>query len=710
MSVCLCMIVKDAGPGFNQVLMSNLPYFDEWCILDTGSTDGTQEVIKNVLKYKKGTLYEEPFVNFKVSRNRCLDLANTSSEYIMMLDDTYIIQGDLKSFLLENHEADSYSLMVKSHDVEYFSNRILKNKNLRYIYTIHEIIEPNLNVMIPNDRVWIIDTNSDYMTKRTNDRKLFDLKLLLEEYENNPDDPRSLYYIAQTYSCIDDYENKAKYFEMRVNHPQDGYIEEKVDAYFELARTYNFNLNKPWDLCLETYIKAYNLNPKRPDSLYFIGIHYYFEKDYEKAYYYFKRAYELGYPIDCQYSLKPTLSFHFVPYFLTEICYYMNDTIIGEESAIFFLKNNEPNTIVSNWLNIHRQMNKMGPLSSTPDKTHKIFCIVTDGGWEPWTGSDTLTRGLGGSETWVVETARWIKRNTDMAVVVFCNTEKSEFFEDVGYNPVSSFGVFVANNVIEYCVISRFSEYVPVAIRGHAQNIYFIFHDLVAQDTIIPVHDKIKCIYGLTDWHKNTIKSMFSQFPVKSIHYGVNKIVKKKKVKNSFIYSSFPDRGLLVLLRMWPRIIKSFPDATLHVYCNLDNKWVNQVAKEQMDEIKRTIKTEGVVNHSWVSKDVLYERWAQTEYWLYPCIFQETFCMTALEAAISRTFPITNNLAGLSETVGDRGLVIQGDPLTQEWQDSAFASLSEYMSGKPKDLKPNYKWAKEHTWENQANKFICSIV
>ena len=151
MSVCLCMIVKDAGPGFNQVLMSNLPYFDEWCILDTGSTDGTQEVIKNVLKYKKGTLYEEPFVNFKVSRNRCLDLANTSSEYIMMLDDTYIIQGDLKSFLLENHEADSYSLMVKSHDVEYFSNRLLKNKSLRYIYTIHEIIEPNFSTLTCNN-------------------------------------------------------------------------------------------------------------------------------------------------------------------------------------------------------------------------------------------------------------------------------------------------------------------------------------------------------------------------------------------------------------------------------------------------------------------------------------------------------------------------------------------------------------------------------
>ena len=62
------MIVKDAAPVIEKVLLENLKYIDRWCILDTGSTDGTQGIIKRVLKNKKGTLYEEPFVNFKVSR------------------------------------------------------------------------------------------------------------------------------------------------------------------------------------------------------------------------------------------------------------------------------------------------------------------------------------------------------------------------------------------------------------------------------------------------------------------------------------------------------------------------------------------------------------------------------------------------------------------------------------------------------------------
>jgi predicted O-methyltransferase YrrM len=738
--ICYTMIIKNGGPLLEQVLNENLSIIDRWCILDTGSTDGTQEVIRRVLKNKKGILYEEPFVNFKVSRNRCLELAGKTCKFTLMLDDTYGMRVDIRSFLNEvrgDQFSDSFSLMIQSSDNEYYSNRIIKTKTeLRYIHIIHEVItdKNNITVAIPVDRAFIFDHRSDYMEKRTNDRKKFDLELLFKEVEEFPDDPRALYYIAQTYGCIGDEINRAKYYELRINHPVEGYVQEKIDSLFELARIYNFKLNcetkkfidvnyklsnSQWKRCEELYIQAYNLDKKRPDSLYFIGIHYYLEKEYTLAYNYLKLGFEIGYPMGSQYSLKPTLSFHFLPKFLTEVCYFMNDYQTGFAAAELFLKStiyNKPNgeswNLMLNWYNIHKNLLNMGSINNNPKNNNKIFCIVTDGGWENWNGADILTKGLGGSETWIIETARNIKNYN---VIVFCKTDKPELFENVGYNPIELFPNFIANNVVDYCIISRFPEYIPVALKGHTKNVGIIFHDLLAPEIIIQAHEKLKWIFGLTDWHKNHIKNIFPIFKdiIYKSNYGINEIFKPSiKIKNSFIYSSFPNRGLVVLLRMWTQIIKIIPDAILNIYCNLEQEWVNKVAPDIMKEIKTLLKVnkKGITLHGWVNKETLAKAWSLADYWLYPCTFEETFCLTALEAAITKTCIISNNLAGLSETIGDRGIIIHGDPYSEEWQEECLQKIKNINDSLKNELiEKNYNWAIQKTWKNETHQFLKTI-
>ena len=747
--ICYTMIIKNGGPLLETVLTENLPFIDRWCILDTGSTDGTQETIKRVLKNKKGVLYEEPFVNFKVSRNRCLELAGKTCKFTLMLDDTYGMRGNIRSFLdlvRGDQFSDTFSLMIQSDDTEYYSNRIVKTATeLRYIHTIHEVITDidNINVTVPVNEAFIFDHRAQYMEERTNNRKQFDLELLFKELEENPDDPRALYYIAQTYGCIGDEINKAKYFELRIAHPVQGYFQEKIDSLFELARTYNFKVNcetkeldssartpSQWKRCEELYLQAYNLDKNRPDALYFIGIHYYLENNYQLAYKYFKLGFEIGYPINSQYSLKPTLSFHFLPKFLSEVCYSMDDSITGMKAAELFLASSKYNyfggeswNLMSNWYNIHKAINKMGTITNTPTRhPNKIIALVTDGGWEPWTGKDILTKGLGGSETWIIETARYLKREYNNDVMVFCKTDTSEFFEGVGYNPIELFHTFVANNIIDYCIVSRFTEYVPVALKGHAQKVGVIFHDILQKETILPNHYKLKWLFGLTDWHSNTIKKSFPQMKdlVHTTNYGIDQTkFQKGKVKNSFIYSSFPNRGLNVLLKMWPRIVQEFPDSTLNIYCNLEQDspaglWVNRVAPETMKEIKALLKVnkKGIIVHGWVNKESLSEAWGKAEYWLYPCTFEETFCLTAMEAAITKTFAISNNLAALGETINHRGLVVHGNANTIEWQNEIFNELKKVMSGeisKEPFLEKNYQWASERSWKSQTEKFVSLL-
>jgi hypothetical protein len=247
-----CMIVKDAGEQITETIKLNLPYIDYWTILDTGSTDGTQDRIREALKTKPGALYEEPFINFRDSRNKCLELAGTSCKFNLMLDDTYRIVDETNIFkqfipiLRGDQVADSYSLKIISYDIKYITNRLLKSrKNLKYMYKIHEVVQDtnNINILLPENIIFIYDYTNEYMSNRTKERNEYDLKMLFEEVKDNPNEPRHLYYIAQTYRTMKNMEKAYEYYNKRINHQNEGFECEKLDAIFESAKIAYLELN-----------------------------------------------------------------------------------------------------------------------------------------------------------------------------------------------------------------------------------------------------------------------------------------------------------------------------------------------------------------------------------------------------------------------------------------------------------------------------------
>jgi len=731
----LCIMVKNGGAQFENMLIKNLNIIDRWTILDTGSTDETLEIINRVLVgKKKGNLYQEPFLNFKDSRNRCLDLAGTNCKFTCMLDDTYIIEDELRDFLnivRGDQFSDSFSLYIKSHDSEYVSNRIVKtDRKLRYIYKIHESItsENNVNVIVPMHKSRIMDFRCDYMEERTMTRKNYDLQLLFEELVENPNVPRHLYYIAQTYNVMGKFDLAYEYYLKRINHPEEGFLQEKIDACFEAARKANFELNKPWEVCEELYLRAYNMDKTRPDSLYFLGIHYKLENNNVKAFEYFKQAFIIGYPLHAQYSLKPTLSFHFLPIFLVDYCYLFNDFILGEKVTTLFLQNNKPdadqyNVIVS-WHNIFVNLNKMKPLSLYPLRYHKpYFCFVADGGFSEWTGRDILTKGIGGSETYIIEMAKYIQQANKFQVVVFCKCSNIDVFEGVIYYPLQKYFEFVCDNYIHTCVVSRFSEYLPVAFKSHVENVYMVLHDLTPSGVVVPIDPKLKQVFCLTEWHVEYMSNIFPALKhlLVPFYYGIdfdkfNTNQHIQKIPYKFIYSSFPNRGLLQLLQMWSKIYKREPRATLHIYSDVDGEWVNRVEGPQMiliKELLNSLKGMNIFYHGWVSKQELSVAWLTSDIWFYPCTFMETFCLTALEAACTHTLAVCSDLAALKNTVGYRGILIDGDPTFESWQDNAINVLFNTLSNlqlKNHLLSSNYLWAKNMSWKNQANLLLSKYI
>lgn len=674
----LCMIVKNAGDGFGDILKNNLPYVDQWTILDTGSTDNTVNVIRDTMS-RSGKLYEEPFINFRDSRNRCLELAKQHNycKYFLMLDDTYVLKGNVREFLnliRGDQFADSYNVFIKTNGTLYGSNRLIKaNKNLNYIYKIHEIIEHNVVVQIPHQEMYIEDISCPYMQKRTMDRKQYDLTLLYEQYEEDPNDPRTLLYLTQTYVELEEWDKALHFANLRIDCPRHGYDEEITECYLIIANITQHIDKKDFNTCKKVYKDCYKHDILKPDALYCLTRLCLDNQDQEGAFKYIKKAFGLGYPIHIGANVRDYLYNESIPYETASLCYRYEEYELGLKAADKYLLHQNNDTITS-YKNIFNLL-----VHNTPGKNRRkynnILCFVASGGFKEWNGSTIYKEGIGGSETYIIEMARNIAFISDYKVFVFCHTTCSVIVDNVKYKNINKYIPFLNHNHITTCFISRYSEFIPVTLKNNVDNVYLVVHDLLPSGNIIPIHDKLKGIFCMSEWHKEYFCSIYPTLPnVMIFPNGINvsDFVIKPKVANSFIYSSFPNRGLLVLLKMFPKIRSLLPNAILNIFCDMNNDYCTLVAKDEMMEIKKLLEEqkEYVTNYGFVTKKVLYNFMLQSEYWLYPCTFEETFCITALEAQMAGCICITNDLGNLKDI--NHGIVVKGDATTLEWQDSVL--------------------------------------
>jgi tetratricopeptide (TPR) repeat protein len=231
--------------------------------------------------------------------------------------------------------------------------------NLKYIYTIHEVVQDtnNINVRIPKKSAYIKDINNETMKMRSKNRNVYDLQCLYEMIKEYPNEPRHLYYLAQTYMNLNNLEKAAEYYYKRAFFNTDKNTEEKHDALLLFAKINAFELKKPWKE-YENYFKIYSeLEPTRPDGEYYIGLYYYSINDKQTAFKYLKNSFEIGFPSHKQYSLRQNISYIFTPYYLSLLCYEFKDFILGYNACKLYLDNNKTDEtfyeIMTDWYKIY---------------------------------------------------------------------------------------------------------------------------------------------------------------------------------------------------------------------------------------------------------------------------------------------------------------------------------------------------------------------
>lgn len=178
---------------------------------------------------------------------------------------------------------------------------------------------------------------------------------------------------------------------------------------------------------------------------------------------------------------------------------------------------------------------------------------------------------------------------------------------------------------------------------------------------------------------------------------------------HKLFYGSSYDRGLDILLNMWPKIIEKFPDATLDVCYGwdlFDKGYANNPERMAWKERMNNLMTQaGITHHGRVGKEELGQIRKTCGIWVYPSYFAEINCITALECQRDGLVPVTMNDFALKETVGS-GFKIEGDIYDEETQEAYLQSLLAVMGDNvlyEKESKEAKAFAKEYGWDTIAS-------
>ena len=293
-ALCLNMIVRNEAHIIHEALDSVAPYISSWVIVDTGSDDGTQDLIRNHMAGLgiPGELHERPWRNFAHNRSEALTLAQGHGDYILIMDADDILVGT-PDFNQVN--VDIYFMRISEGFTVYWRPQLFRDGlRVRYAGVVHETAawdDPYVEKRLGGE----YRIESRRLGSRNLDPQKYacDRDLLLAEVEYNPEDARSVYFLAQSYFCLGDFVNARKWYERRT--VMGGLDDEIYVAMLRVADSM-VQLGAPWPEVQDAYLQAWESRPTRAEPLWAIAVHYREEQRYELGYEFAKRAAEVPFP------------------------------------------------------------------------------------------------------------------------------------------------------------------------------------------------------------------------------------------------------------------------------------------------------------------------------------------------------------------------------------------------------------------------------
>ena len=300
-TICLNMIVKNESKIITRLLQSVLPVIDTFCICDTGSTDNTKEIIEKFFEKHNilGKVIFKEFVNFGYNRTYALEQAKDMADYLLFLDADMILKIGPK-FDKNKFTKDVYSIYQGNDNFRYANTRITSTKiGVKVVSPTHEYydIQNEASKESLDSDILFINDIGDGGSKENKFKR--DIELLLKGIEEEPNNVRYYFYLANSYFDTKDYTNAIIYYKKRISLGQ--WVEEIFYSWYRLGFCYERIMDS--ENMLMCWLSAYQALPKRAESLYEIIKWYRYRGKNDICKMIYNTAKNIPYPTDCSLFL-----------------------------------------------------------------------------------------------------------------------------------------------------------------------------------------------------------------------------------------------------------------------------------------------------------------------------------------------------------------------------------------------------------------------
>ncbi|POX49976.1 glycosyl transferase [Streptomyces sp. Ru72] len=261
------MIVKDEAPVIRRCLESVRSLIDTWVIVDTGSSDGTQDVIREVYSDVPGVLYERSWKGFDGSRTEAIELARSSGDYLLFMDADDVMEVE-PGFRMPELTHDGYSIAVHHGPVIHWRPTLAATRlPWRYMDVLHEYLycdSPFTLGALQGIHMRIVGGGGRQGKESVQEKYRRDAEMLQQALVKEPGNYRYVFYLGQSWDAAGEPEKALEAYDRRAT--MGGWDQELFWACLYGARLAEL-LQRPLTDVMARFYRAHQIRPSRAEAL-----------------------------------------------------------------------------------------------------------------------------------------------------------------------------------------------------------------------------------------------------------------------------------------------------------------------------------------------------------------------------------------------------------------------------------------------------------